>query len=298
MDMDRYPKKIGLVEYEFEYRVGNLNPYPEFVFFRGSSVWLNKMYVFHFSRKKDKEYNISRGIDFRNVANVINFDFPLNTKSYIHRVGRTARGTSQGTALSFVDPKEQTTLVVVEQELRESFNYKSKNVNDAIVLFKPFAFRMDEIEGFRYRARDVLRSITTVAIKEARIKEIKQELLNSEKLRSYFEENPREEQILRHDKELNVTRIDEHLRNVPDYIIPPSLRGIQLRANLNARKKKHMQRNMEKRMTSGQKKFRVIRFRNFCRYSIPLLVVVFLQKKNSDPLRSFNFAGLKKKKAL
>ena len=42
---------------------------------------------------------------------------------------------------------------------------------------------MDEIEGFRYRARDVLRSITSVLIKEARLKEIKNELLNSEKLK-------------------------------------------------------------------------------------------------------------------
>jgi ATP-dependent RNA helicase DDX56/DBP9 len=36
--------------------------------------------------------------------------------------------------------------------------------------------------------------------------------------KSYFEENPREAQILRHDKDLNVTKIHEHLKHVPDYI--------------------------------------------------------------------------------
>ena len=115
---------------------------------------------------------------------------------------------------------------------------------------------MDEIEGFRYRARDVLRSITTIAIKEARIKEIKNELLNSEKLKAYFEDNPNEEDILRHDKALNVTKLDEHLRNVPDYIIPPSMRGIQLRHD--AKKNKNHKRNMARRLSKGQMKFKVI----------------------------------------
>jgi ATP-dependent RNA helicase DDX56/DBP9 len=151
-------------------------------------------------------------------------------------------------------------LLLVEEELRESFDYKSKsgsNTQQALAIFKPFRFKMDEIEGFRYRARDVLRSITTIAIKEARVKEIKNELLNSEKLKSYFEENPREEQVLRHDKELNVTRLDEHLRNVPDYIIPPSLRGMQFKSFTSSGSKSNGARHNRKRLTTAQLKFKV-----------------------------------------
>lgn len=46
-------------------------------------------------RKKDKESGVARGIDFQYVSTVINFDFPLDTLSYVHRAGRTARGTNK-----------------------------------------------------------------------------------------------------------------------------------------------------------------------------------------------------------
>ena len=39
-------------------------------------------------RDKDKESGVARGIDFQFVSNIINFDFPLDTDSYVHRVGR------------------------------------------------------------------------------------------------------------------------------------------------------------------------------------------------------------------
>ena len=39
-----------------------------------------------------------------------------------------------------------------------------------------------------------------MAVREARLKEIKQEIFNSQKLKSYFEDNPRDRQLLRHDK--------------------------------------------------------------------------------------------------
>jgi ATP-dependent RNA helicase DDX56/DBP9 len=47
-------------------------------------------------------YGVSRGIDFKGVAFVINFDFPTTAAAYTHRIGRTARGGATGTSLSFV----------------------------------------------------------------------------------------------------------------------------------------------------------------------------------------------------
>ena len=42
---------------------------------------------------------------------------------------------------------------------------------------------MDEVEGFRYRARDAWKSVTRIAIREARLKEIRIEIMNSQKLK-------------------------------------------------------------------------------------------------------------------
>ena len=51
------------------------------------------------NRKGDKEYGVSRGIDFYRVANIINFDFPMDFDAYVHRVGRTARVDQKGMKL-------------------------------------------------------------------------------------------------------------------------------------------------------------------------------------------------------
>jgi ATP-dependent RNA helicase DeaD len=48
----------------------------------------------------------ARGIDISHVTHVINYDFPENIESYIHRTGRTGRAGRTGTAISLVSPQE------------------------------------------------------------------------------------------------------------------------------------------------------------------------------------------------
>ena len=46
--------------------------------------------------------HLSRGIDLPNVTLVINYDPPRQAKTYVHRVGRTARANRQGWAITML----------------------------------------------------------------------------------------------------------------------------------------------------------------------------------------------------
>ncbi|KAI0840379.1 DEAD-domain-containing protein [Hypoxylon sp. FL0890] len=177
------------------------------------------------SSRRDKNYGVSRGIDFKNVAVVINFDLPLSSRSYLHRIGRTARAGQTGMALSFVVPKEKfrkhmpTSVDTAENDekvLSKIIKQQAKKGHEV----KPYNFDMKAVEAFRYRMNDALRAVTKVAIREARLRELKQELLKSESLKRHFEENPLEVRHLRHDVELRTTRSQPHLKHVPDYLLP------------------------------------------------------------------------------
>lgn len=47
----------------------------------------------------------ARGLDIPNVSHVINFDQPATYEDYVHRIGRTGRGTATGKALTFIEKR-------------------------------------------------------------------------------------------------------------------------------------------------------------------------------------------------
>ncbi|GFH26377.1 uncharacterized protein HaLaN_24519, partial [Haematococcus lacustris] len=55
---------------------------------------------------KEEEFGVTRGIDFKGVQSVINFDLPSSVQGYVHRVGRTGRAGKSGLALSLFTPQD------------------------------------------------------------------------------------------------------------------------------------------------------------------------------------------------
>lgn len=61
---------------------------------------------------------VARGIDIDDIKLVINFDIPHDPEDYVHRIGRTARGTNgEGVAITFVSEEEQAKFGRIEEFL-------------------------------------------------------------------------------------------------------------------------------------------------------------------------------------
>ena len=75
----------------------------------------------------------ARGIDVDGISHVINYDFPMHSEDYVHRIGRTGRAHAVGDAISFVSPDENGDLRSVERFIgrgivrkrAEGFNYQA-----------------------------------------------------------------------------------------------------------------------------------------------------------------------------
>ncbi|WP_435353960.1 DEAD/DEAH box helicase [Emticicia sp. SJ17W-69] len=72
----------------------------------------------------------ARGIDIANVDYVVNYDLPDVPENYVHRVGRTGRGTKKGLAVSFCSTEEKPILAEIEGFMDKAIRVLEIDKND------------------------------------------------------------------------------------------------------------------------------------------------------------------------
>lgn len=63
---------------------------------------------------------MARGMDFKGVREVINYDFPTSVQSYIHRIGRTGRAGREGKAITYFTDEDAPFLKAIANVLLQS----------------------------------------------------------------------------------------------------------------------------------------------------------------------------------
>ena len=78
---------------------------------------------------KNKQINIligtdvlSRGIDVEGISLVINWDVPPDPEDYVHRVGRTARAETTGTAVTLINERDQRKFLAIERLIGDTIS--------------------------------------------------------------------------------------------------------------------------------------------------------------------------------
>ena len=60
----------------------------------------------------------ARGLDVERISLVVNYDIPMDSESYVHRIGRTGRAGRAGRALLFVENRERRLLRYIERTMK------------------------------------------------------------------------------------------------------------------------------------------------------------------------------------
>ncbi|MCA9414474.1 MAG: DEAD/DEAH box helicase, partial [Candidatus Omnitrophica bacterium] len=92
----------------------------------------------------------ARGIDVRGITHVVNFDIPGTSEDYVHRIGRTARASAEGDAITFVTPDEHRDLSSIERAIGKKM---TRETWDGTVPERPAVEYRPEVEPERSRSR-------------------------------------------------------------------------------------------------------------------------------------------------
>ena len=79
---------------------------------------------------------LTRGIDIQAVNVVINFDFPKNAETYLHRIGRSGRFGHLGLAINLINWEDRFNLYKIEKELGTEIQPIPKSIDKALYVYE------------------------------------------------------------------------------------------------------------------------------------------------------------------
>lgn len=101
----------------------------------------------------------ARGLDVKRVSHVINYDFPHDTETYVHRIGRTGRAGRDGKAVLFVEPKEKRKLGWLEKDTKQKIKaFKSRSIAE-INEMRIEKFKQQVLEAANDKQMDFFRAL-------------------------------------------------------------------------------------------------------------------------------------------
>ncbi len=109
----------------------------------------------------------ARGLDIDRIGLVINYDMPYDSESYVHRIGRTGRAGTTGSAILFVCPREARLFKTLEREL--SFKLEKYTIASAKDINKR------RIDSFKAQINAVSQDNKDIEIYKSIVEELKTE---------------------------------------------------------------------------------------------------------------------------
>ncbi|ODS23717.1 ATP-dependent RNA helicase [Candidatus Endobugula sertula] len=94
---------------------------------------------------------VARGLDIERISHVINYDIPLDTESYVHRIGRTGRAGRDGDAILFVTPRERHLLKAIERATKSDIVRMDVPSTDAV--------NQKRADSFKQRITDTAQNV-------------------------------------------------------------------------------------------------------------------------------------------
>ncbi|WP_371377093.1 DEAD/DEAH box helicase [Thalassotalea aquiviva] len=144
---------------------------------------------------------VARGLDIPRIDLVINYDLPGDTESYVHRIGRTGRAGREGTAISFVRPREMYNLRHYERATSGTINTFDLPTVQELGQIRIERCRKSLIESVESKQLDKMREILTQMAEQSdvSVEDLAAALLLEKQMKQPFQ--PKEDPKPRRDRE-------------------------------------------------------------------------------------------------